>query len=150
MNHEEVILRRIVGYNLKRANSAVLATLQQVLGPLGLRRVTFSALAVIRSHPGLRQSDLAEILAIDRPNMVLIVHELEAAGFITRTRSQEDRRAYELRATPKGECVSEQSVDAVFDFDRGITEGIGEEERIMLIGLLNRIEANATAMGGEK
>ena len=80
------ILRSFLGYDMKRAFAAIHTDVNAALAPYGLRMLTFSVLAVIRENPGLRQSRLAEILLIERPNLVVILDELEGLDLVTRTR----------------------------------------------------------------
>lgn len=102
-------LRDFVGHSLRRANNAVQARLTQLLKPLGLRNVTFSAMMIVVRHPGLQQSQLAEWLAVDRTNLVTIVDELERRKFLTRDKSSTDRRAYALHPTDSGRRCYEQA-----------------------------------------
>ena len=93
MTGSDRTLRGFVGYGIKRAFSAIQSDVNATLAPFGLRMLTYSALAVIRDNPGLRQTQLAEILLIERPNLVLILDELEGADLVVRTRARDDRRA---------------------------------------------------------
>jgi DNA-binding MarR family transcriptional regulator len=140
-------LRAFSGYTMKRAFNAIQADVNATLQPYGLRMVTFSALVVIADNPGLNQSRLAEVLSIERPNLVLIIDELDRAELITRDRAKADRRAYELRATLKGRRVCDRARAAVAAHDARMTAGLSEAERGALIAALRRIEANGA--GGE-
>lgn len=135
-------LRGFAGYGLKRAFIAVQADVNATLAPLGLRMVTFSALVVIRDNPGLRQSRLAEILSIERPNLVLILDELEAAELIERTRARDDRRAYELTVTLTGRRLCDRACAQVESHDDRMTKGLSEAERAALHAACRMIEAN--------
>ena len=135
-------LRAFIGYDMKRALNVVLGDLGEVLARFGLRMTSFSTLAVIRDNPGLRQSRLAEILMIERPNLVLILDDLEEADLVTRTRAPEDRRAYELTATPKGRDLCDQATAAVKDHDTRMTQGLGAKEVDALHRALRLIETN--------
>jgi len=135
-------LRGFAGYTMKRAFNAIQADVNAALAPFGLRMVTFSALVVIADNPGLRQSELAEALMIERPNLVLILDELERAELISRDRAAGDRRAYELRATLKGGRLCDRARRAVTAHDARMTEGMSETDRQALIAALRRIEAN--------
>lgn len=106
-------LRVLVGYNMKRAFNAVQADLLEALRPFDLRMITYSALVLIVDNPGLRQSHLSEALAVERPNLVVIIDELERRELITRERLVSDRRAYGLQATLTGRKLYEASVRAV-------------------------------------
>lgn len=106
-------LQRFAGYHLKRASNLVQADLKRALDPLGLRMVTFSALVLIVDNPGLRQSQLAQAMDIERPNLVVIIDELEQSNLITRDKVPTDRRAYALQVTPSGRVLYDQAVAAV-------------------------------------
>ncbi|MBS8225388.1 MarR family winged helix-turn-helix transcriptional regulator [Vannielia litorea] len=135
-------LRGHVGYNMKRAFHMIQMDVNATLAPFGLRMVTFSALVVVIENPGLRQSQLAELLAIERPNLVVILDELEQTGLLTRDRAPDDRRAYALHVTAKGMALGEEARIAVNDHDARMTAGLSDAELAQLIGALRRIERN--------
>lgn len=136
------ILRVFMGYDMKRAFAAIHADVNAVLAPHGLRMLTFSVLSVIRDNPGLRQTQLAEILAIERPNLVLILDELEGLDLVTRTRARDDRRAYELKVTLKGRRLAERAFVAVSEHDDRMARGLSAEERAALHRALRQIQSN--------
>ena len=138
----DTTLRAFIGYDMKRALNTVLGDLAGVLAAYGLRMTTFSTLAVIRDNPGLRQTRLAEILMIERPNLVLILDDLEEADLVTRRRAPDDRRAYELTATPKGRRLCDQAIRAVNEHDARMTQGLDADEVAALHRALRRIESN--------
>ena len=135
-------LRDFTGYALKRAFNAMQADLNATLTRFDLRMITFSALAVIASNPGLRQSQLAETLSIERPNLVLILDELERRGLVTRDRTPNDRRAYALNATLEGQRLYAGALTAVREHEMRVTAGFTDDERTVLMTALHRIEAN--------
>lgn len=137
-------LRRYCGYGLKRAFNTVQADVNATLAPLGLRMLSFSALAVIADNPGLRQSQLASALLIERPNLVIVLDDLEQRGQISRDRVPSDRRAYALRLTGDGELLYDQAVKAVAAHDERMTKGLTRADRGALIDALSRIEAVKT------
>ena len=133
-------LRRLVGYNLKRAFNVVRADLTRTLEPLGLRMITYSALVLIVDNPGLRPSQLADALAIERPNTVLIVDELESRKLIRRERDPNDRRAYALKATPAGRRLCQRAVKADDEHEAALLAGISDADREAFIRVLAEIE----------
>jgi len=133
-------LRLLVGYGIKRANAALTPHIERILGGFGLRRSTYSALSVLAGHPGLRQSDLSEVLAIERPNLVQILDELRHSGLVVRSRDPADRRAWRLRVTPAGAEVLAQARRALMAYDQRLTAGLGKAERKALIAALQRVE----------
>ena len=143
-------LRRFAGYTMKRAFNAVQADVNAVLAPFGLRMVTFSALVVIVDNPGLKQSELARILMIERPNLVVILDGLERADWITRDRSTTDRRAYQLRCTLAGAQLCLAAQQAVATHDQSMLQGLSAEQIAALHTGLRRVEVNGTARKGDR
>lgn len=135
-------LRALVGYGVKRANSAMMGDVERLLGRFGLRRTTFSALSVISANAGIRQSELAEVLAIERPNLVQILDELQRPALIERVRDAADRRAYLLTATAGGSARVAEAGAALRAYDARLTQGMSAAERAALIAALRRVEEN--------
>lgn len=125
---------------MKRAFNTLQADLNATLRPFDLRMITFSALAVVHDNPGLNQSQLAELLGIERPNLVLIVDTLEKRGLVSRTRSEDDRRANTLALTGTGKALFDEARAAVDAHDARATAALTPSERETLIDSLHRIE----------
>jgi feruloyl-CoA synthase len=115
----------------------------KVLGTYGLRRSTYSSLVVIVSNPGLNQGQLADALAIERPNVVQIVDQLEKAKLVRRSKSPVDRRAHALKPTSKGCELQKEATEALEHFDAVLTEGLSAEDIATLHRSLKIIEDNA-------
>ena len=109
----DATLRGLVGYNMKRAFMVIGADLARTLEPFELRMLTFTALTLVADNPGLSQSQLAEAMQVERPNLVVIVDELETRGLITRDRVPTDRRTYALRITAEGARLLANATRAV-------------------------------------
>ena len=144
MSDADSTLRDLTGYQLRRAAAQVQLLINQTLGHFGLRRTTFSALTLIVDHPGMSQAQLADALAIERPNLVQIVGELEAAGLVERRQADGDRRAYALQPTLQGRKVQHDALQAARNTDATITEGLSEEALAVVRDALFTIERNAT------
>lgn len=139
-------LRPLTGYQLRRATSATMPGVNKVLSEFGLRRSTYSSLVVIVSNPGLNQGQLADSLAIERPNLVQIVDQLERAKLVVREKSAEDRRAYALKPTPKGAELEALSTKALQRHDAVLTKGLSAEDKATVRRCLEIVEKNAEEM----
>ncbi len=142
MDKPDATLRSFLGYDMKRAFAVIQSDVNAALQPFGLRMVTFSVLVVIRDNPRLRQTQLAEILSIERPNLVAILDELEGAGAVVRTRAPDDRRAHELSATLQGLRTCDRAVEAVREHDARMADGLGQGEIHALHKALRLIQSN--------
>ena len=143
----DATLRRFIGYHLKRASNAVLTDLARVLKPFELRMITYSALVLIVDNPGLRQSQLADAMDVERPNLVVIVDQLERRALITRDTVPNDRRAYALRPTKAGRQLYERAVKAVTAHEVALLENIPPEAQKLIVEAAVRLQKNA--MGAE-
>lgn len=129
-------LQRFVGYHLKRAFNVVQTDLTLTLKPFELRMLTYSALLLIVDNPGLSQSQLADAMDIERPNLVVILDELEQRELILRERVPTDRRAYALRATLKGQRLFRRTVKAVVAHEEALFNGIDAQTRETIVSAL--------------
>jgi len=136
-------LRPLTGYQLRRATSATMPAVNKVLSKFGLRRSTYSSLVVVVANPGLNQGQLADSLAIERPNVVQIIDQLERAKLVVREKSAEDRRAYALKPTPKGVELEARATKALRRHDARLTLGLSAEEKAVMRRCLEIVEKNA-------
>ncbi len=146
----DATVRRFVGYNMKRAFNVIQADLSRTLAPFDLRMLTYTALVLIVDNPGLRQTQLADAMEIERPNLVVILDVLEQRGLITRDRVPTDRRAHALRPTLAGRKLCQKAVAAVTTHERRLMAGIDPAARAALIATLRAIETGDAKATGAK
>lgn len=142
----DTTLRSLTGYRLQRTTSVSILRFKEVFAAHGLRRTTFSCLSLIVETPGLRQSQLGEALAIERPNLVSVIEDLHSQGLIQKKASPTDRRAYELSATTKGMKRFKEAYADVCELDAEIVDGLSDDESDVLMRALQKIERNAKAL----
>lgn len=136
----DATLRGFAGYHMKRAFNVVQADLAATLKPFELRMITYSALVLIVDNPGLRQSQLADAMDIERPNLVVIIDELERRDLILREKVPTDRRAYALMPTLAGRQLCARAVAAVRDHEKRLLANLSDDETAAMIRALVRIE----------
>lgn len=136
-------LRGLVGYHLKRASNAVQADLATTLQPFELRMITYTALVIIVDNPGLRQSQLADAMDVERPNLVVIIDELEGRELIVRDKVPTDRRAYALHATLMGHQLAARALQAVKAHEAALLDGIDLNDLAVLKDVVGRVQKNA-------
>ncbi|MFN5882565.1 MAG: MarR family winged helix-turn-helix transcriptional regulator [Burkholderiales bacterium] len=98
-------LEGTVGYTIRRAQMAVFQNIYECFGERSITLVQFSVLAVAADNPGVTQSELAEVLAVERPRMVPIINKLEELGLAQRIVSEQDKRNRKIALTPKGKSL---------------------------------------------
>lgn len=147
MNAADATLRALTGYCLRRASVAAMGTFARVFAAHGLRRTTFSVLTLVAERPGLRQAQLAEALAIERPNLVQIVGELEGKGLLRRETDTGDRRAQALYPTPAGQRLVTRAMADVAAQEARLLQGLTPPQVRALRAALAHIERNAGMQG---
>jgi DNA-binding MarR family transcriptional regulator len=135
-------LRQFVGYNIKRTFNALHSDLVLTLRPYELRMITYTALVLIRDNPGLRQSQLADALAVERSNLVVIIDELERRELISRTPVLTDRRANALQVTLAGRRLCDKATAALQLHERSFLETVDQDAKETMLQVLNLIETN--------
>lgn len=90
----------------------------------------------------LGDSQLADALGIHRNNMVGLIDELEAAGWVRRHRSERDRRAFHILLTRKGSAMVTRVERHIPALDVDIAGELGPDERRALTELLTRLASD--------
>ena len=132
-------LQQFLGYHLKRASNVVQADLARTLKPFELRMLTYTALVLVVDNPGLSQTQLAEAMDVERPNLVVIVDELERRALIVRNRVPSDRRAYALLATSEGAQLCTRAVAAVTAHEAELFDGIDAQTAKTMVDALGQL-----------
>lgn len=129
-----------VGYRLRRAQLSVFQQFNEAFATKDLRPTDFAVLLLLSCNQGLKQSEVAEALGIQRANFVAIVDGLEEKGLVERRKSETDRRVQALYTTARGcEYLSELMPIWAAHEERLIARLGGIEERDRLIDLLKRL-----------
>lgn len=138
---DDSALAGYIGYNLKRVLSLVQGDLAQVLAGFAFRAVSFSALGVVVRHPGISQSGLAEVLAVERSNLVQLVDELSGRGLIVRAPVAGDRRRHALMPTTEGLGLHAAAARAVAAHEARVFAMLDAGEQVALLALLAKVRA---------
>lgn len=137
-------LRQFLGYHIKRAFNVIHTDLNRVLKPFELRMISYSVLVLIVENPGIRQSQLSDALAIERPNLVVIIDELEKRDLISRDRLLSDRRVYLLQATLAGRRLCDQAVAAVAAHEQMLFADVDETARATIMQAMQQLDARSS------
>ena len=139
-------LRALTSYRLRRTTSAAMSRMAKVFAKFGLRSTTYATLSVVVETPGQRQGKVAEALAIERPNFVHIVDELEKAGLLARETAADDKRAYALRPTDAGTRLYQAMAQEVRACDQALTQGLSARQIADLHAALEVISENSSGL----
>jgi len=131
-----------VGFLLKRAHALMLDHLEPWLAAQDLSFIQFTVLMALRHGTALNPKDICSLYRHDSGALTRVIDQLEARGWLTRSRSASDRRVIELHLTPAGrrriEKVVPQVVELLNDGLRDFTHAEIDE----LIRLLHKLIAS--------
>lgn len=132
-------LANMVGYTLRRAQLAVFDRVIKEFAALDLRPAQFSTLSLLKHRPGLKQSEAASALGIQRANFVALFDLLEARGLAERRPYARDRRSYALHLTPAGERLVTRAMAIEAAHERHLEQILGPDGRTQLLVLLRQL-----------
>ena len=111
-----------LGFLVAKAKQLLSDELDVALRDSGLQIRHFAVLSLIRRRAGLRQTDLCEVLGVDRTTMVKVVDDLEGAGLLRREPHAADRRAHALHKR-----AAKLPTPVVYFVCTEVDKGVGEQ-----------------------
>ncbi|MGZ4200864.1 MAG: MarR family winged helix-turn-helix transcriptional regulator [Thermoleophilaceae bacterium] len=112
---------------------------------LGMRLRQFVVLSYLSEREGIPQQELGEILCMDPNNLVLLLNELESAGFAERRRDPDDRRRHIVEITAEGREALSRAERARGGVEDDVLAALDADERAALRGLLAKALEGASA-----
>ncbi len=110
---------------------------------LGMSMRWFVALSFLEDHDGAPQQALGEALCIDANNLVLLLNQLEDAGYAERRRDPLDRRRHLVHISARGRRALDRAERAQERVEDEVLATLTSEERAMLRDLLARALSDA-------
>ncbi len=132
------ILVARVGKQLDRAFDDALAR-------AGGTRPTWLILLAVMTGAGGSQSAIASRVGISGPTLIHHLDRLDAAGLVTRTRDESNRRAQVVALTDAGREAFGRLREAAVGFDRVLHSDLSDDEAAELRRLLGKVSAAVSA-----
>jgi DNA-binding MarR family transcriptional regulator len=133
------VLTGLVGFHLRLAQIAVFRDFAATMGSLDISPGLFAVLVLIDGNPGLKQTELANGVHLDRSTVVSVIDNLERRGLVERHAVANDRRSHGLRLTATGALLLKQLKRRVAAHEKRLARGLDAGERSTLVALLQRI-----------
>jgi DNA-binding MarR family transcriptional regulator len=105
---------------------------------LGMRMKPYVLLDYLRERGPVTQQALGEALMLDPNNLVLLLNEVEAAGFARRQRDPADRRRHIVELTPAGARAVERAEAGIESVEGEVLANLSGTERATLRKLLTK------------
>ena len=138
-------LETSVGYLMKEASSALRASMEAVLRPLGMSITHYSCLELLAQRPGLSNSDLARGTFVTRQSMNVLLQSLERDGLVHRAEAAAEGRALPTELTAAGRRQLATASAAVRGVEDRMKSGLSAAEQAQLKDMLSKC---VTALSG--
>jgi DNA-binding MarR family transcriptional regulator len=135
------LIDSLVGYNLRRAAARQRERFRNVFSPYDIRPVQLTALTIVLHNSSLGQSKLGKALNVKGANVVKLLDELQDRGLVERKPSSRDRRAYDVRLTPKGKKLTRELLAVHEKLEADLARSLGCEELKQLVKLLRQFQS---------
>jgi MarR family transcriptional regulator for hemolysin len=116
---------------------------------LGLTRSQWRVLSVLRRHPGINQTKLAEHIEVEPITLVRLLDRMQKAGWIERRPHPEDRRANGIFLTPKVKGIVQSMRRIALDLRQEYLHDFSKKEHAELLSYLRRIKKNTASIISE-
>lgn len=130
-----------IGYTITDVARLMRTVFERRVRALGLTRAQWLVIARVHRRPGLSQSEIADLLEIEKASAGRLVDRMQAKGWLERRDDSSDRRVNRLHLTKKAERIhgaiwplAEATVDEALS-------DLSPEERRRLTGLMTRVKA---------
>lgn len=106
-------------------------------------RGQFIFLLVLYEHNGISQESLSSNLMIDKATTARAINKLEDAGYVVRKTDPNDRRVNNVYLTAQGRDIKPILTEKLMSWTDILMSDLKEQEKEMLIGLLEKMVISA-------
>lgn len=110
---------------------------------LALSPEQFHLLKIISSKEDSIQSELAEILQLDKSGVMRHIDQMETKGYVQRVNDATDRRKKYIIATEVGEAELERCKSVLYKLGDVILKDISDAELLIFKQVLSKLKENA-------
>ncbi len=134
--------KRCVGA-LITTNRAHKSMVEKYVDQTGMHRSQHHLLMIIARSPKVpSQKELAEKLKISPAAVAVTLKKLEKLGYIERCAAETDNRYNEIRISPKGKVLLEDTRNMFEKLDKAVFDGFSPEDFDRFLDYMNRIQQN--------
>ncbi len=133
------ILPELIGYRLRIAQVGIFRDFCTSVDEPEITPTLFGVLVLIDANPGMKQTQLADAIQLDRSSVVSVLDKLEARGLVERVRAPDNRRANALHLTTEGRRILDSLIPQVRAHEERVLRNLDPAERAQLQKLLGRL-----------
>jgi len=138
-----------IGYLTRIAFRAFSRALELRTAPHGVSSGQWRFLRVLWREDGLTQRELSRRVGMREPTTVIALKSLERSGFVTRRKSEEDRRKVHVFLTDTARALQSVLLPAVAEVNDVALTGLTRSEIEILRKALTQVGRNLAADVGE-
>jgi DNA-binding MarR family transcriptional regulator len=128
-----------IGFMLSKVGTSMSARFGEILSEFKLVPRQFFVLNLICQHQGESQQAIAGSIGVAKSQMVAVVDELEAMGFIERRVNPDDRRQHALFVTKSGEAMQDKAITAARNHEASLRARLSAKEADTLLAALHKL-----------
>ena len=113
---------------------------------LGLTRMQWWVLTHLYRNDGVTQSELAQILEMDKPSLGRLLDRMESSGWLTREEDAKDRRAKRVLLTQEVGPAMKTMRAAAAETRKEALSGISKREQEQFVDTLLKLKANLASL----
>ena len=142
-------LSRNYGFLLMDVSRLMRTVYDRRVKSVGLTRSQWWVLNHLFRSPGVKQTELAAILEIERPTLGRLLDRLERKGWVRREDDAHDRRAWRIYLTKAAEPAMRKLRKQAAKLRSDALAGLSAAERERFVDTLLAIKANLSRMNRE-
>ena len=135
-----------IGYAITDVGRLLRTVFERRVREFGLTRAQWLVITRVHRSPGLSQSEVADLLEIEKASAGRLIDRMEAKGWLQRRDDANDRRINRMYLTPVAERlhaaiwpIAEETVDAALG-------DLSADERRQLTRLMGRVKSKLQAL----
>jgi MarR family transcriptional regulator, organic hydroperoxide resistance regulator len=140
---------RSIAWLIRDVNRLFAATLQPLVSREGVTVCHWYYLRILSEHDGPTQRELSEKVGVHPNTAVPALDNMEKHGLVKRVRDANDRRRMSVHLTPKGRRLRDEMIPNVQGMVYRSVAHLTPVELDTFFKVINRIEQNLVAEGGD-
>ncbi|MEN0074485.1 MAG: MarR family transcriptional regulator [Paracraurococcus sp.] len=142
--------RRQIGFLIADVARLMRASFDRRVRRIGLTRSQWLVLSRLHRHPGISQSELAEMLEVERATAGRMIDRMERRDWLVRRPDPDDRRVNRLYLTAAAERVQAEMGRIAETLLDDAMACLDEGEREALTGMMERVKGQLLGLGARR
>lgn len=138
--------RRYIGFLISDVARLMRSSFDRRVRRIGLTRSQWLVLSLLYRRPGVSQSELAEMLEVERATAGRMIDRMERRNWVTRGPDPVDRRVKRLYLTAEAEAVQAEMGHIAEEMLEDAMASLADDERQTLAAMLERVKGQLQPM----